>query len=103
MHEDAYGKLISTWPVAGGVVVHDGVVYAAAGIAHYDGTHVVALDAVTGEVRWYNDSSGRLSAKVGNGISLQGRLSVRGGELCFDGGNVYGTARFDLQTGKCLQ
>ena len=29
-----YGKLISTWPVAGGVLVHKGVVYAAAGIAH---------------------------------------------------------------------
>jgi outer membrane protein assembly factor BamB len=34
-----YGQLMSTWPVAGGVAVKDGVVYAAAGIAHYDGTH----------------------------------------------------------------
>ena len=53
-----YGKLMSTWPVAGGVVVQDGVVYAAAGIAHYDGTHVYALDAATGQVKWYNDTSG---------------------------------------------
>ncbi|MFH1268089.1 MAG: PQQ-binding-like beta-propeller repeat protein, partial [Planctomycetota bacterium] len=69
-----YGKLISTWPVSGGVVVEDGVVYAAAGIAHYDGTHVVALDAATGEVKWYNDTSGTLSEQVNSGVSLQGDL-----------------------------
>ncbi len=97
-----YGKLISTWPVAGGVVAHDGVVYAAAGIAHYDGTHVVALDAATGAVKWYNDTSGALSSKVNSGISLQGNLRIEGNELRFDGGGVYKTARYDLETGKCL-
>jgi outer membrane protein assembly factor BamB len=97
-----YGKLISTWPVAGGVVVHKGVVYAAAGIAHYDGTYVVALDAVTGEVKWYNDKSGALSEKVNSGVSLQGSLSIQRNELCFTGGGVYQTARYDLRTGKCL-
>ena len=70
----------------GVLVAHDGTVYAAAGIAHYDGTHVVALDAATGEVRWYNDSSGQLSAKVNSGISLQGSLYLRGNELRFRGG-----------------
>ncbi|MHC4540937.1 MAG: outer membrane protein assembly factor BamB family protein, partial [Planctomycetota bacterium] len=97
-----YGKLISTWPVAGGVLVHKGVVYAAAGIAHYDGTYVVALDAVTGEVKWYNDESGTLSEKVNSGVSLQGSLSIRGNELRFEGGGVYQMARYDLETGKCL-
>ncbi len=97
-----YGRLISTWPVAGGVVVKDGVVYAAAGIAHYDGTHVVALDAVTGEVKWYNDSSGRLSETADSGISVQGELFIHDGELRFLGGGIYETARYDLQTGKCL-
>ncbi len=97
-----YGKLISTWPVAGGVVVHKGVVYAAAGIAHYDGTYVVALDAVTGEVKWYNDTSGSLSEKVNSGISLQGSLSIQQNELRFTGGGVYQTARYDLKTGECL-
>ena len=53
-----YGNLLSTWPVAGGVVVQDGVVYAAAGIAHYDGTFVVALDGTTGDPIWTNNSSG---------------------------------------------
>ncbi|MHC4353036.1 MAG: outer membrane protein assembly factor BamB family protein, partial [Planctomycetota bacterium] len=76
-----YGKLISTWPVSGGVVVHKGMVYAAAGIAHYDGTYVVALDAVTGKVKWYNDKSGTMSEKVNSGVSLQGGLAIRNNEL----------------------
>ncbi len=97
-----YGKLVSTWPVSGGVLVHDGVVYAAAGIAHYDGTYVVALDAVTGEVKWYNDKSGTLCEKVNSGVSLQGPLAIRNDELCFEGGGVYQMARYDLQTGKCV-
>ena len=97
-----YGRLISTWPVAGGVVVQGGVVYAAAGIAHYDGTHVVALDAARGAVKWYNDTSGTTSQKVDHGVSLQGDLSIRGGELRFVGGGVHEEARFDLATGACL-
>jgi outer membrane protein assembly factor BamB len=104
------GALISTWPVAGGVVVDDSasagqrraVVYAAAGIAHYDGTHVVALDAVTGKVRWYNRSSGTTSEQIRSGVSLQGNLYLRDGELCFAGGNVHDVARYELATGKCL-
>jgi outer membrane protein assembly factor BamB len=97
----AYGKLISTWPVAGGVVVQDGVVYAAAGIAHYDGTHVYALDAATGQVKWYNDTSGTTSQKADHGISLQGELCIRAGELRFLGGGVHEEGRYDLATGKC--
>ena len=96
-----FGKLISTWPVAGGVVVEDGVVYAAAGIAHYDGTHVYALDAVTGSVKWYNGTSGRLSPKVNSGISLQGSLYLDGGQLFFSGGNACPLASYDLETGRC--
>ncbi len=93
---------MSTWPVAGGVVVQDGVVYAAAGIAHYDGTYVYALDAATGRVLWCNDTSGALSEKVDCGVSLQGPLYLAGGELRFLGGGKYETARFDRATGKCL-
>ncbi|NOX53676.1 MAG: PQQ-binding-like beta-propeller repeat protein [Planctomycetes bacterium] len=97
-----YGKLISTWPVAGGVVVQDGTVYAAAGIAHYDGTYVVALDAVTGKLKWKNDRSGRLAPKSNRGVSLQGNLFIADGELRFLGGGVCEFARFDLKTGRCL-
>ncbi len=97
-----YGKLISTWPVAGGVVVQNGTVYAAAGLTHYDGTYVVALDAATGRPKWQNDRSGRLCPKTNRGVSLQGELFVQDGELRFLGGGVYEFARFDLKTGRCL-
>ena len=95
-----YGKLHSTWPVAGGVVVDNGVVYAAAGIANYDGTHVYALDAITGKLKWYNDSSGSLS-KAREGVSLQGELSLARRRLCFPGGTMCRTASYDLKTGEC--
>jgi outer membrane protein assembly factor BamB len=93
---------VSRWPVAGGVVVEDGVLYAAAGIAHYDTNHVVALDAASGEVKWYNSSSGTVSSKVNCGISLQGNLHLGDGELRFLGGGAYQVARYDRETGKCL-
>jgi outer membrane protein assembly factor BamB len=93
---------MSTWPVSGGVVVQDGVVYAAAGIAHYDGIHVYALEAASGAVKWYNDTSGTTSKKANHGVSLQGELSICDGELRFLGGGVHEEARYDLATGKCL-
>ncbi len=97
-----YEKLISSWPVAGGVVVDGGTVYAAAGIAHYDGTHVVALDAVSGELISENRTSGALSEQVNSGISMQGNLTIVDGELRFLAGGIYETARYDLKTLKCL-
>ena len=97
-----YDKLISAWPVAGGVVVANDTVYAAAGITHYDGTYVVALDAVTGELKAHNTTSGTLEADVNNGISLQGNLTIVDDELRFLAGGVYETARYDLETLDCL-
>jgi outer membrane protein assembly factor BamB len=97
-----FDDLISTWPVSGGVVVKDGRVYAAAGLAHYDGAHVVALDARTGEELARNDSSGVLGRLSNNGVSLQGNLYIAEGELRFLAGGVYETARYDLNMLKCL-
>ena len=97
-----FGKLVSRWPVSGGVVVQDRRVYAAAGFTHYDGTHVVALDAETGEVLARNDDSGRLSEQVNSGISLQGELSLVEGELRFPGGGIYEMARYRLEDLQCL-
>ncbi len=97
-----FGKLISTWPVAGGVVVENGTVYAAAGISHFDGTYVVALDALSGELQAENSTSGVLSEEVQGGISMQGNLAIVDGELRFLAGGVYETARYDLKTLKCL-
>ena len=97
-----YGKLVSTWPVAGGAVVNGDRVYAAAGIAHYDGTYVVALDAITGELKASNTSSGMLGKDSNNGISVQGVPYIEDGELRFLAGGVYEIARYDLKTLKCL-
>jgi len=99
---NVFDRLICRWPVAGGVVVRDGVAYAAAGFVHYDGLYVVALDAASGRLKWANDTAGTLSEKVGSGASLQGNLYIDGNELRFAGGGVCHTARFDLATGKCL-
>ncbi|MFC1758667.1 PQQ-binding-like beta-propeller repeat protein, partial [Planctomycetota bacterium] len=97
-----YEKLVSRWPVSCGVVVQDQTVYAAAGIAHYDGTFVVALDALSGELKAANDNSGTVAEDVNNGMSLQGNLRIVDNELRFLAGGVYETARYDLKTLECL-
>ena len=93
-----YDKIISRWPVSGGVVVENDTVYAAAGISHYDGTYVVALNAESGQLKAMNNSSGIVSNEVNNGMSLQGNLSIVDGELRFLAGGVYEIARYDLET-----
>ena len=97
-----FDKLISTWPVAGGVLVENDTVYASAGIAHYDGTHVIALDAITGKLKWHNDASGSLNERVNSGVSMQGSLFIENGKLSFLGGGVQEVAQFNLDDGKCL-
>jgi len=98
-----HGRLLSNWPVASGVLVYDGVVYAAAGITSYDGTHVYALDAVSGNIRWQNNTSGRLvDDQQVTGVSVQGHLLLHENRLYLAGGNVVSPAIYDLDTGKCL-
>jgi outer membrane protein assembly factor BamB len=58
-----YGRLSSRWPVTSGVLVENGTAYAAAGIASHDGTHIYALDAKTGKLKWKNNTSGNLMGK----------------------------------------
>ena len=97
-----FGQLVSRHPVSGGVVVEGDRVYTAAGLTHYDGTWVVALSAQTGEPLMVNSHSGRLSDQVASGISLQGELAVRQGQLQFAGGGVYELATYDLASLQCL-
>jgi outer membrane protein assembly factor BamB len=103
-----YGRLSSTWPVASGVLAASSakggpVVYAAAGIACYDGTHVYALDAGTGRIRWQNNTSGNLagSGKL-TGVSVQGHLLLDEQRLYLAGGNAVSPAVYDVQDGRCL-
>jgi len=100
---NVYGRLASTWPVAGGVLLADGVAYAAAGIASFDGTHVYALDARTGRIRWQNNTSGRLAGKNSvTGVSVQGHLLLKDNALYLAGGNVVSPAVYDIGNGRCL-
>jgi outer membrane protein assembly factor BamB len=98
-----YGRLSSTWPVASGVLVEDGVAYAAAGIACHDGTFVYALDAKTGQIQWQNtDSDSLTGADEVTGVSVQGHLLLDGDRLYMAGGNVVSPAIYETKTGTCL-
>ena len=97
-----YGSLCSTWPVNSGVLVEDGVAYAAAGIINYDGTHVYALDAATGRIKWQNNTSGFLNERLREGASVQGDLALVGDRLLLAGGNVTSPATYRLSDGRCL-
>ena len=98
-----YGRLLSTWPVASGVMVADGVAYCAAGIICHDGTHVYALDATTGKIRWQNNQSGNLLGEDESvGVSVQGHMLLHDGVVHLAGGNVVSPANYDLKPGKCL-
>ena len=97
-----YGQLSSTWPAASGVLVENGVAYVAAGIVNYDGTHVYALDAATGRIRWQNNATGHMDQVGRTGVSVQGQMLAFDGRLWLAGGNVVSPAAFDLQNGRCL-
>ena len=97
-----YGKILSTWPAASGVLVEDGTAYVAAGLVNYDGTYVYALDPATGNVRWCNDTSGHLDADANTGVSVQGHLLLYEDKLYLAGGNAVSPAVYDIQNGRCL-
>ena len=97
-----YGTLQSTWPAASGVLVDKGVAYVAAGLANYDGTHVYALDAESGQIKWQNNGSGHLDAELRTGVGVQGHLLIHNGKLFLAGGNAVSPAEYDLATGECL-
>ncbi len=97
-----YGSLQSTWPVASGVLVEDGTAYLAAGIINLDGTHVYALDAATGKVKWQNNTSGHLDPRARTGASVQGHMLIHNGLLYLASGTSLSPAVYDLTDGKCL-
>ncbi len=97
-----FGKLLSTWPAASGVLVDKGVAYVAAGLSNYDGTYVYALNVMTGEPIWCNDSSGHLDADANCGVSVQGHLLLNDGKLYLAGGNAVSPGVYDIKRGKCL-
>ena len=96
-----YGRLSSTWPAASGVLIQNGLACVAAGIVSMDGTHVYALDALTGRLRWQNNASGLLDPETGAGVSVQGHMLAAGGRLYLAGGNAVSPACYDLASGRC--
>jgi hypothetical protein len=97
-----YGHLSSTWPVNSGVLVADGVAYAAAGLIDRDGTHVYALDARTGKIRWQNNASGHIDKGNHKGASVQGCLATARDRLWMASGNAISPVAYDLATGKTI-
>jgi len=97
-----YGSLLSTWPAASGVLVEDGIAYVAAGIVNYDGTYVYALDAVTGRIKWQNNTSGHLDRQARTGVSVQGHQLLHDGKLYLASGTSLSPAVYNISDGKCL-
>ncbi len=97
-----YGKLQSTWPVAAGVAVRNGVAYFAAGMNNFDGTHVYAIDAASGKIKWQNNSSGHIDAFSRRGVGVQGGMLIDGTTLYLAGGNAVSPGRYDTATGETL-
>ncbi len=102
-------RLISTWPVRGAPVVHDGTVYLAAGIWPFEGVYVYALNAETGEVIWQHSGVGDYAVDAYGGearsfstLAPQGYLAVSGNRLIVAGGRTT-PAVFDRQSGELLR
>ena len=99
-------KLVSFWPVRGGPVMADGVVYFGAGIWPTLGVFVHAVDAKTGKRIWTNDTSHAIEdVRIDHNylqesaISPQGHLVVQGDLLIVPNGRSM-PARIDRKSGK---
>jgi outer membrane protein assembly factor BamB len=84
------------------VLVDKDTAYFAAGMTDNDGTHVYALDAASGAIRWQNNTCGHLDPASRRGVACQGEMLLNGGRLYLAGGNSVGAAAFDAATGRCL-
>ncbi len=98
-------QFTSMWPARGGVVVHDGTAYFAAGIWPSMGIFIKAVDADTGREVWNNSTTGSVFVTHPHGadsfgsISPQGYLAISGDSLIVPGGRTL-PGIFDLATGK---
>ncbi|QDT98922.1 outer membrane protein assembly factor BamB family protein [Gimesia aquarii] len=101
-------RLISVWPVRGGPVVSEGIVYFAAGVWPFEGVFVYAMDIATGNVIWRNERLGYLfgqqphNTKAIGGLAPQGYLIVNGDELIVPCSTAY-PARLNRKTGELIE
>lgn len=96
-----YGTITSTWPVPS-VLAHGDEVYAAAGISNHDGTHVYALDANSGKIKWQNHSAAYNDDDTlpNGGVSVQGPMLLHNDAVHFASGNSPPIASYALKDGK---
>ena len=96
-----YGSLTSTWPVGSGVLVERDTVYGAAGISNFDGTHVFALDARTGKIKWQHHSSAYADDDKlpSGGVSVQGPLLLHNDAIYMASGNTPPIASYAIKDG----
>ena len=101
-------RIVSRWPARGGVVVQDDIVYFGAGIWPSEGIYIYALDPVTGETLWLNETAGGMvmdkphpTAYAKSGVSAQGYLTVFSDRLIVPTGRGV-PAAFDRATGDFL-
>lgn len=102
------GHLVSFWPVRGGPVLKDGVVYFGAGNWPIFGVFIHALDARTGQVKWTNSEldylagvRGQGSLPLDTGVSPQGYLALLRDRLAVPCGRSL-PAGLDATTGKLV-
>jgi outer membrane protein assembly factor BamB len=102
------GQLVSFWPVRGGPVIVDGVVYFAAGIWPVLGVFMQAIDAETGRPRWTNSNLHLIShVRVDHnyfhdtGLSPQGHLVALRDKLIVPCGRSM-PAGLDRATGRLI-
>ena len=93
------GRLVSAWPLGGGVVLDDdGIAYTAAGSTAADGAVAAAIDVATGEPRWrqrytLDRSEPRMS------FGVQGNLLLKDNTIYINGGAPVGIVALDATNG----
>ncbi len=98
-----YGKLMSAWPCLSGILLKNGVAYAAFGFVDRDGTWVYAIDAKSGALKWKNFESGHIVDKDSRkGATVSGMLTVAGGVLWMASGNKVNPVGYRLEDGKTV-
>jgi len=99
----SYDQVESVWPVHGSVLVHDGVVYFAAGRSSFldGGILVYGLDAATGKVRYHHRLEGPwpdITKDIGRPFAMEGALPDL---LVSDGKDLYmGRIKFDARLNR---
>jgi outer membrane protein assembly factor BamB len=92
-------RLMSAWPLGGGVVPgDDGVAYTAAGSTAADGAVAAAVELATGKLRWRQAYTlDRKEPKLSFGV--QGNILLKDSTLYINGGAPVGIVALDAATG----